>query len=265
VLEWVDVELSEGEIMLLVAQLTDTHLFADGTKTMFDCVTNQTFAAVIQRLAQVQPRPDLLLLTGDISQDDTAASYEYARSLIGPLQIPTYWLRGNHDQNGAAIAQLNGDVISAEKSFEQGGWRFILLDSMVIDQPGGNLSQSQLQWLEQQLADNFDNAKPTLVAVHHHSIACGVEYMDAMALANADELFVVLDRYPQVKLVISGHIHQEFAAQRDGVTYLSAPSTCIQLKPNQAEIELDTDRMPGFRLLRLYPDGRFETEVCRLG
>jgi 3',5'-cyclic-AMP phosphodiesterase len=261
VLEWVDVELSKGEIMLLVAQLTDTHLFADGTKTMFDCVTNQTFAAVIQRLAQVQPRPDLLLLTGDISQDDTAASYEYARSLIGPLQIPTYWLRGNHDQNGAAIAQLNGDVISAEKSFEQAGWRFILLDSMVPGQPGGRLVESQLAYLEQQLQDK----KPTLVAVHHHPIACGVEHMDAMALANADELFVILGRYPQVKLVISGHIHQEFAAQRDGVTYLSAPSTCIQLKPNQVEIELDTDRTPGFRLLRLYPDGRFETEVCRLG
>lgn len=249
-----------GEIMLLVAQLTDTHLFADGTKTMFDCRTNQTFAAVMQQLAQVQPRPDLLLLTGDISQDDTAESYAYARSLIGPLQIPTYWLRGNHDQNGDAIEQLNGDRITAEKSFEQGGWRFILLDSMVLDQPGGQLSQLQLEYLEQQLQDE----KPTLVAVHHHPIDCGVKYMDDIRLSNADDLFAVLDRYPQVKLVICGHIHQEFAAERSGVTYLGTPSTCIQLKPNQTEIELDTDRAPGFRLLRLYADGRFETEVCRV-
>jgi 3',5'-cyclic-AMP phosphodiesterase len=249
-----------GEIMLLVAQLTDTHLFADGTKTMFDCRTNQTFAAVIQQLAQVQPRPDLLLLTGDISQDDTAASYEYARSLIGPLQIPTYWLRGNHDQNDAAIGQLNGDRICADKSFDQGGWRFILLDSIVLNQPGGRLAELQLEYLEHQLQDE----KPTLVAVHHHPIDCGVEYMDDIRLSNADDLFGVLDRYAQVKLVICGHIHQEFAAERGGVKYLSAPSTCMQLKPNQAEIELDTDRSPGFRLLRLYEDGRFETEVCRV-
>ncbi len=247
--------------MLLVAQLTDTHLFADGTKTMFDCRTNQTFAAVMQQLVQLEPRPDLLLLTGDISQDDTAASYEYARSLIGPLQIPTYWLCGNHDQHDAAIEHLNGDQIYADKSFEQGGWRFILLDSMVLDQPGGRLAASQLAYLEQQLQD----AKPTLVAVHHHPLPCGLGGMDAIGLANADALFAVLDRYVQVKLVICGHIHQEFAAERRGVSYLGTPSTCIQLKPNQAEIELDTDRTPGFRLLRLYPDGRFETAVCWMG
>jgi 3',5'-cyclic-AMP phosphodiesterase len=250
-----------GEIMLLVAQLTDTHLFADGTKTMFDCFTNQTFAAVMQQLGQLQPRPDLLLLTGDISQDETAASYEYARSLIQPLQIPTYWLPGNHDQNGTTIARLNGDWIRADRSFEQGGWQFILLDSMVRDQPGGYLVPSQLAYLEQQLQTD----KPTLVAVHHHPIVCGVEYMDDIRLSNADELFAVLDRYPQVKLVICGHIHQEFVAERGEVKYLSAPSTCIQLKPSQAEIELDTDLSPGFRLLRLYPDGRFETEICRVG
>ncbi len=246
---------------LLVAQLTDTHLFADDSETMFGCRTNQTFAAVVARLAAVQPRPDCLLLTGDISQDDSVASYAYARSVIGPLGIPTYWLRGNHDQNGDAIAALNGDGIVADKAFEQGGWRFILLDSMALDQPGGRLAESQLEYLEQQLQD----PQPTLVAVHHHPIACGVEYMDAIGLANADALFAVLDRYPLVKLVICGHIHQESVAQRAGVTYLGTPSTCIQLKPNQAEIELDLDRGPGFRLLRLYPDGRFETAVCRLG
>jgi 3',5'-cyclic-AMP phosphodiesterase len=243
---------------LLVAQLTDTHLFADGSQTMFDCRTNLTFAAVVARVAALAPRPDCLLLTGDISQDDSAASYEYARSLIGPLQIPTYWLRGNHDQNGDAIAALNGDRIVADKSFEQGGWRFILLDSMVLDEPGGRLAESQLEYLEQQLQDT----KPTLVAVHHHPIACGLAGMDEIGLANAADLFAVLDGYPQVKLVINGHIHQESVAERAGVTYLGTPSTCIQLKPQQVKMELDTDRSPGFRLLRLYADGRFETEVC---
>jgi 3',5'-cyclic-AMP phosphodiesterase len=246
---------------LLVAQLTDTHLFADDTQTMFDCRTNHTFAAVVAHLAALDPKPDCLLLTGDISQDDSAASYEYARSRIGPLQIPTYWLRGNHDQNGAAIAALNGDRIVADKSFEQGGWRFILLDSMVLDEPGGRLAESQLAYLEQQLQDT----KPTLVAVHHHPIACGLAGMDAIGLVNAADLFAVLDGYPQVKLVINGHIHQESVAERAGVKYLGTPSTCIQLKPQQAKMELDGDRTPGFRLLRLYADGRFETEVCWVG
>jgi 3',5'-cyclic-AMP phosphodiesterase len=134
------------------------------------------------------------------------------------------------------------------------------LDSMVRNQPGGRLVESQLAYLEQQLQTG--EPTPTLVAVHHHPIACGVGGMDAIGLANAAELFAVLDRYPSVKLVINGHIHQESVAQRSGVTYLGTPSTCIQLKPQQVKLERDTDRSPGFRLLRLYPDGRFETAVC---
>ncbi|MBE9031203.1 3',5'-cyclic-AMP phosphodiesterase [filamentous cyanobacterium LEGE 11480] len=245
--------------MLLLAQLTDTHLFADSQKTMFGCLTNQTFAAVMQEIRQLAPSPDLLLLTGDISQDETAASYQYARSLIVPLGIPTYWLPGNHDQNPATITQLNGDCILGTKSFVQSGWRFILLDSAIVGQPAGCLAVSQLSWLATELQD----ARPTLVAIHHHPIACGLTDMDQIGLTNAHDLFAVLDRYNQVKLVICGHIHQEFSTQRGHIQYFGTPSTCIQLKPRQATLELDA-QPPGFRLFRLYPDGRFETEVRRL-
>ncbi len=245
--------------MLLVAQLTDTHLFADDDDTMCDCQTNHTFAAVMQAVAQLQARPDLLLLTGDISQDETSASYAYARSLIAPLAVPTYWLPGNHDQNVASIASLNGGSVLSDKSFSRGGWRFILLDSRIQGQPEGRLSQAQLQWLEQQLQD----ASPTLVAVHHHPIACGLAEMDRMGLTNADDLLAIVDRHPQVKLVIFGHIHQEFSVKRGTIAYFGTPSTCIQLKPQQDTIELD-HKPAGFRLLRLYPDGRFTTEVRRI-
>jgi 3',5'-cyclic-AMP phosphodiesterase len=242
---------------MLVAQITDTHLFADDRQTMFDCATNQTFAAVINAIAQLQPPPDVLLLTGDISQDDTVESYEYARSLIQSLQIPTYWIPGNHDQNTTASARLNAGCISPQKSFSQAGWQFILLDSRVDQQPSGALSRLQLEWLEQELATSL----PTLIAVHHHTIACGLSYMDDIVLQNADELLEIIDRHPQVKVVLSGHIHQEFATERHGVNYFGTPSTCIQLKPRQAKIEVD-DRPPGFRLLRLAPDGKVRTEVC---
>jgi 3',5'-cyclic-AMP phosphodiesterase len=243
--------------MPLVAQITDTHLFADGEAKMFGCQTNHTFAAVIAAIAKLQPQPDILLLTGDISQDDTVSAYQYARSLIEPLKIPTYWLCGNHDQNAAAVDELNHGHISSIKSFTQSGWRFILLDSMVAQQPHGELSEQQLQWFEQELSDDL----PTLVAVHHHPIACGLDDMDAIGLRNAEDFLQVVDRHPPIKVILNGHIHQEFATQRHGVNYFGTPSTCIQLKPNQADLEVD-DRPPGFRLLRLHPDGKVETEVC---
>jgi 3',5'-cyclic-AMP phosphodiesterase len=246
--------------MLLIAQITDTHLFADNRQIMFDCPTNDTFAAVIAAIEALQPQPDLLLLTGDISQDETAASYEYARAQIGPLQIPTYWLPGNHDQNPATLQVLNGEGILPDKVVTEAGWRLILLDSMVPKQPHGKLSESQLDWLEQQLEPGAEIALPTLVAIHHHTLACGLAHMDGMALQNAAQFWEIADRHPQIKVVLSGHIHQEFAAERNGVQYFGTPSTCVQLKPNQPQIEADS-LPPGFRLLRLYPDGQVETEV----
>jgi 3',5'-cyclic-AMP phosphodiesterase len=253
--------------MLLVAQITDTHLFTDHQAEMFGCRTNQTFAAVIAAIAALEPQPDVLLLTGDISQDDSVGAYQYARSLIEPLQIPTYWLYGNHDQNVTAVDELNHGCITSTKSFTRSGWRFVLLDSMVSQQPHGELSSQQLQWFEQELAadvatsiDGPTAGLPTLVAVHHHPIACGLDAMDAIGLRNAEAFFQVVDRHPQIKVVLNGHIHQEFATQRHGVDYFGTPSTSIQLKPNQANIAV-ADQPPGFRLLQLHADGTIATTV----
>lgn len=42
-------------------------------------------------------KSDLLLLTGDLSQDESMHSYLKLRELIEGLLIPTYWIQGNHD------------------------------------------------------------------------------------------------------------------------------------------------------------------------
>ena len=88
--------------------------------------------------------------------------------------------------------------------------------------------------------------------------------MDAMALENPQDLFNVLDRYPQVRGVIWGHIHQEFGQERNGVQLLGAPSTCLQFKPGCKDFEKD-DLGPGFRWLKLHPSGKIETRVHYLG
>ncbi len=76
---------------LLVAQITDTHLFAEFDRTWNGLSTAHTLKAVLERLQQIQPQPDLLLLTGDLSQDETPESYELLASLISPLNIPAYY------------------------------------------------------------------------------------------------------------------------------------------------------------------------------
>jgi 3',5'-cyclic-AMP phosphodiesterase len=246
---------------ILVAQLTDTHLFADRTQTMLGCRTNPAFDSVIHAIARLQPQPDILLLTGDLSQDETRESYLYLRSQIDPLQIPTYWIPGNHDQGLSDMEQvLNSSMISTDKEFQKDNWNFILLNTMMMGKVQGHLAKAELDRLEQQLQAY---AQPTIVVLHHPPLPVGAACMDKIRLENSDELFAILDRFSQVRIVLFGHIHHATEQLRGDVRYIGTPATCVQLKPGSEVFTID-DQPPGFRLLRLYSDGQYETEVRRV-
>lgn len=248
---------------LRIAQITDTHLFADETAVSNGFQTARSLQAVLEQVAALSPRPDLLLLTGDLSQDETLGSYRQLQAQIAPLGIPAYWIPGNHDQYPALMQQaLCVPPFSTQKCFQQGGWNVVLLSSMVPNLVYGELSLDTLTWLEQQLQRAA--SLPTLVALHHPPLAIASAWMDTIGLQNRDALFAVLDRHPQVKLVIFGHIHQEFDEWRGAVRYLGTPSTCVQFVPKGDRFAIDGDRKPGFRLITLHRDGSYETQVVRV-
>ncbi len=246
---------------LLVAQITDIHLFTENDQKLLGCPTDKSLKAVIERLTELQPKPNILLLTGDLSQDETDASYQRLKNLIAPLDIPTYWLPGNHDNLPAMEQILNQQPNLADKSFAVGGWQFLLLSSWLPGCVHGELSSASLEWLDRQL--QLVGEQPTLIALHHPPCLIHSVWMDEIKLKNPEEFFAVIDRYPQVKLVLFGHIHQVFEDSRRGVSYLGSPSTCVQFKPKSVKFAIDNIQ-PGFRLLSLLPDGTFETRIERV-
>lgn len=246
---------------LLVAQITDTHLFANAEQKLLGFPTHDSLQAVVNHLNQLQPKPDILLLTGDLSQDETDESYQQLEDFIAPLEIPTYWLPGNHDNLPAMQKLLTQPPISAEKSFAVGEWHFLLLSSWVPGCVHGELSKASLEWLELQL--KLIGEKSILIALHHPPCSINSDWLDAINLKNSADFFAVIDRYSQVKLVIFGHIHQAFEEERQGVCYLGSPSTCVQFTPKSVEFALD-DAQPGFRLLTLLSDGSFQTKSERV-
>lgn len=245
---------------LQVIQLSDTHLFAEPKRDLLGLPTQETLLTVLAAIRQLQPKPNLLLLTGDLSQDESVESYQRLRDLIASLQIPTYWLPGNHDRLPLMEQVLCHSPISAQKAFQNNGWNFILLNSMSPGNVYGELTVDSLSGLEQQLQQLPD--QPTLLALHHPPCLIGSDWMDQIGLRNPEPLLAIIDRYPQIKLVLFGHIHQEFVATRAGVQYLGCPSTCVQFKPQHSDFAID-QQQPGFRLLTLHPEGSFSTSVNR--
>jgi Icc protein len=142
-----------------------------------------------------------------------------------------------------------------------GSWHFIFLDSTIPNSEAAHLSTQTLQMLEMQL-----QAAPTdhtLVCLHHQPVLTGSRWLDTMAVDNRDEFLAVIDRYPQVRGILWGHVHQQFDGMHNNVRLMSSPSTCIQFLPHSKGFAIDT-ATPGYRWLELYPDGRIETGVERI-
>jgi len=253
---------------LLVAQITDIHLFADPEQSLLGIKTEESYRAILAAIEHLDPQPDVLLLTGDLTQDADRKAYLRLKDSLAHLQLPTYWLPGNHDEV-ELMQDLQGDLsdgaVFMDKRVEMNGWQLLLLNSAMPQQVHGCLTAECLAWLDRQLA-NYPEM-PTLIALHHPALPLGSAWIDRISLHNQAEFWQVCDRHANLKVVVSGHAHQEFDTIRSRVDrqvrFLVTPSTCIQFQPNNDEFQLDT-QAPGYRLLRLDRDGTVETTVHRL-
>ncbi|MFN4195700.1 MAG: 3',5'-cyclic-AMP phosphodiesterase [Thermosynechococcus sp.] len=241
-------------------QLSDLHLFATDAGRLLGLPTAQSLAAVLEIIRNHFP-VDALLLTGDLAQEPIAATYERLATAFGNFTCPVYWIPGNHDEARAMLPALERPPLKCDRQINLGAWQGLLLSSQADGKVHGELSPETLSWLEATLSRSGD--RPTFIALHHPPFETGAPWLDSSRLQNPEHLFAVLDRHPQVKLVLFGHIHQEFATERQGVTYLGCPSTCIQFLPRAPEFSLEPIG-PGFRHLSLYPDGTFSTHIERV-
>ena len=246
---------------LRVLQITDTHLFAGSDGCLLGLNTEQSLQAVLTAVAQRQPPADLVLATGDLAHDGKTGAYQRFFRHLNTIGPPVYCLPGNHDEAAAlAQAQESGRCRFVEHAFHA-DWHFIFLDSTVPGSDGAHLSETALAALEDRL-----RAAPgthTMICLHHQPVPMGSRWLDTMAVDNPAEFFAIIDRHPQVRAILWGHVHQEMTARRSDVLLLSTPSTCIQFLPNSASFAVDMSA-PGFRWLELYPDGRIETGVERI-
>lgn len=239
-------------------QLTDLHLPSMPDERLWGMNTVATFRATLAAALQQYPAAELIVLTGDLVNAPASGAYELLRESLSTVSLPIYVLPGNHDDPILMADVLDADNIIQDRSASIRGWQLLLLDSNGSAECGGVLEPAELQHLDSCL--QAQSQQHTLVCLHHHPIPVKSAWMDAMALQNPDNLFAVLDKHPQVKAVLCGHAHQQFQQRRNGVQLMATPSTCVQFVPGAAEFTQD-NLGPGYRWLRLHPDGRLESQV----
>ncbi|MDG4550879.1 MAG: metallophosphoesterase [Candidatus Contendobacter sp.] len=245
---------------LRVVQITDLHLKTTPGGRLWGADVDAGLNAVLAHIQERQPTADLVLATGDLVGDEPDA-YPRLLQALEPLGLPVYCLPGNHDFPAVMSRALRGGRVRWERYFVAGHWQFVLLDSSFPGTPDGHLATGELALLDTVLATGPE--RPTLVCLHHNPLPVGTGWLDTMTVSNGAALFAVLDRYPQVRAVVWGHIHGEFADRRGHVQLLAAPATSVQFRPDSPEPRVD-DLPPGYRWFELYPDGALQTGVERV-
>lgn len=244
-----------------VLQITDTHLFAGSDGCLLGLNTEQSLRAVLATVANRRTAADFVLATGDLAHDGSADAYRRFFTHMNGIGLPVYCLPGNHDE-ARALRQMDARGqcrVSDHATF--GDWEFIFLDSTIPGSEGAHLTAPTLDMLERRLQAVPD--RHTLVCLHHQPVPMGSRWLDTMAVDNPEAFFSVIDRYPQVRAIVWGHVHQELESRRGDVLLLATPSTCIQFMPGSENFAVDT-AAPGYRWLDLHPDGRIDTGIERI-
>jgi len=246
---------------LRILHITDPHLHAHRDAMMRGLNTWESFKAIIDRVAAGQRRPDAVIATGDLVQDETRQGYERFRDGIVELGVPVHCVPGNHDSPRIMAEMLSKPPFHFCGTRRYDSWRLVMLNTAVRWDDGGRLETTQLRILEQTLEQNPNDF--VLIGMHHHPVPTGSLGLDGLGLRNSDEFLGIVDKHPNVRGIAWGHVHQAAEQVRNDVLMFSTPSTGSQFLPDSDAFMMDS-KPPGYRWIELHSDGSIETEVVWL-
>lgn len=218
---------------MIIAQITDLHISAPGNvrDDGFDPAADAEKAVDV--LKNWRPRPDLVLLTGDLVDEGTEAEYRRLKEIVSGLPIPYYLMPGNHDRREAMRAVFGPlpydgtDEPFMQYVLDADPVRIVALDTLEPGLIGGVLCAERLAWFEAALAQAPQ--VPTLVALHHPPFVTGIVGLDDCGFEGMQALRRLIEDNRQVRLVISGHSHRTIWTGIGRAPACTCPSTTFAL------------------------------------
>ena len=257
---------------MIIAQITDFHVRPPGVTAYGGIDTNAMLRRAVDAIARLDPRPDCLLATGDLTDCGLADEYEVIAQTLGELPIPSFLIPGNHDRRDAMRQSLAGrhPYMRQHPRFLQYviddfPVRLIGLDTVVAGQHGGEMCAEREAWLADALAEK--PRKPTLVFMHHPPFATGVAAMDPMMCRTSPTFETLIARHPQIERIVTGHYHRPIVVRYAGTLGFVAPSTAHQVFLDMRETEPTRLVMepPGYALHVYQPSTGIVSHVVPIG
>mgnify|MGYP001324822317 CR=1 FL=1 len=196
---------------MLIHQITDLHVPDDDADPRFAHV----FENVRRQLRYIESaRPDLLVITGDLSMTDhseTACRWIHDRL----PELPVIVIPGNHD-DPAMIRQIFG---AWPEQMTEASWTLVFLDSSPDELPAGQID----------ILAAVPETPRALLFVHHPPHLIGAGFMSINQPLRNHETAAKAIAKSSIRHVFCGHYHNVAHERCDGFELYLTPSPAFQI------------------------------------
>lgn len=243
---------------MLIAQLTDIHIGFDPDAKPEE-LNRIRFRATLDRVLSSPNKPDLLVLSGDLTDHGDADSFAKIAAHLRNVPCPVLPMVGNHDTREELLTAFPDTPI--EDGFvhyvvEHEGLRIICLDTFEPGRHGGAFCHRRRDWLKSKLDEGA--GEPCVIFMHHPPVVSGIDWMDPAPdedwIANFAD--AVRGHEHSIQSIHCGHLHRRLHTSFNGiplgVTPSVAPLVALDLRdidPNRADNRaLITTEPPSYAL-----------------
>src|SRR5262249_33342172 len=210
------------------AQISDSHI---GFNKPENTDVTGTLREAIARIDALEPAPDFLIHTGDISHLSKPEEFDTCDQVLKGSRVKqVFYVPGEHDvlsdDGGQYRARYGkGSRGAGWYSFDHKGAHFIGLVNVVNLKAGGlgNLGSEQLEWLEKDLKGR---PASTPVIIFAHIPLWGVYPSWGWGTDDSARALSYLKRFGS-RTVLNGHIHQVLQKVEGNVAFHTAMSTAF--------------------------------------
>lgn len=154
-------------------------------------------------------KPDVIIISGDLTDDGLLFQFEQARKEIDRFNCPNLIVfPGNHDYRHTGYLLFKKFFPFTKQIYEfDDNIVVVTLGTARPDRDEGEVGHRQSIWMEETLG-KYNNFKTKIVAMHHHLIAIpDTGYTNVVGISDAgDTLRACLES--KVDLVLCGHKHR---------------------------------------------------------
>jgi len=223
---------------MLIAQMTDIHIgFAPGEEP--EELNHSRFRATLERLYEAPNRPDMLVLSGDITDRGDLESFAKTAAVLADCPFPVWPMVGNHDSREGllgAFPQVRADGEFVHYVLEQDGLRIVLLDTFEPGRHGGAFCAARQAWLTARLDES--PGTPTLVFMHHPPVVSGIDWMDPDPNEGWVQRFgAAVEGRRNILAIHCGHLHRPLATSFRGVPLHVTPSVAPLVALNLSTVD----------------------------